>query len=127
MIRRAVLPLGAGLVMLLGAIVVAWNPGFLESLVRPPPLVRATLVGGSVAIALILLGRALMRIEASRRPDAERDIPMMVRGIRLAFLAVAAFAAATGWMMGEPLPLVVGLVIAGIDVVETSFLLLVTR
>jgi hypothetical protein len=51
----------------------------------------------------------------------------MVRGVRLAFLAVAAFAAATGWILGHPLPLIVGLVIAGIDVVETSFLLLAAR
>ena len=45
--------------------------------------------------------------------------------MRLAFLAVAAFAAAAGWLLGSPLPLIVALVIAGIDVVETSFMLLV--
>ena len=49
----------------------------------------------------------------------------MVRGVRLVFLAAAAFAAASGWILGEPLPLVIALVIAGVDVVETSFLLLV--
>ena len=48
-----------------------------------------------------------------------------IRGVRLAFLAVAAFAAAAGWALGSPLPLIVALVIAGIDVVETSFMLLV--
>jgi len=51
----------------------------------------------------------------------------MVRGVRLAFLAVAAFAAAAGWVIGHPLPIVVALVIAGVDVVETSFLLLVVQ
>ena len=49
----------------------------------------------------------------------------MVRAVRLAFLAVAAFAAAAGWALAHPLPLIVAAVIAGIDVVETSFLLLV--
>ena len=43
----------------------------------------------------------------------------------LVFLAVAAVAAAAGWVLGDALPLIVALVIAGIDVVETSFLLLV--
>ena len=38
---------------------------------------------------------------------------------------MAAFAAAAGWILGSPLPLVLALVIAGVDVVETSFLLLV--
>jgi hypothetical protein len=45
--------------------------------------------------------------------------------VRLVFLAVAGFAAAAGWALGHPLPLLVALVIAGIDVIETSFLLLV--
>ena len=49
----------------------------------------------------------------------------MIRGVRLVFLAVAAFAAASGWAVGHPLPLVVALVIAGVDVLETSFLLIV--
>jgi len=46
--------------------------------------------------------------------------------VRLAFLAVAAFAAAIGWAIGSALPIVAALIIAGVDVVETSFLLLVT-
>jgi hypothetical protein len=45
--------------------------------------------------------------------------------VRLSFLGVAAVAAAAGWMLGHPLPLIVAAVIAGIDVIETSFLLLV--
>jgi hypothetical protein len=49
----------------------------------------------------------------------------MVRGIRFVFLAAAAFAAAAGWLVGNPLPIVIGLVIAGVDLAETSFLLLV--
>ena len=57
--------------------------------------------------------------------NPERDLPGMIRGVRLIFLAVAAFAAAAGWALAHPLPLVVALVIAAIDVIETSFLLLV--
>jgi hypothetical protein len=70
----------------------------------------------------------LRRIGASPRAGAATpDLPTMVRGIRLVFLAVAALAAAVGWLLGHPLPLVIALIIAGIDVLETSFLLLVVR
>ena len=51
--------------------------------------------------------------------------PGLVRGVRLVFLAVAAGAAGAGWALGNALPLVLALVIGGIDVVETSFLLMV--
>jgi hypothetical protein len=34
-------------------------------------------------------------------------------------------ATGVGWLLGHPLPLVVAAVIAGIDLIETSFLLLV--
>ena len=57
--------------------------------------------------------------------EGTSDVPALIRGVRLVFLAVAAFAAAAGWALGHPLPLLVALVIAGIDVVETSFLLVV--
>ncbi|HEY7735804.1 MAG TPA: hypothetical protein VH813_03340 [Candidatus Limnocylindrales bacterium] len=127
MTRAAILPLVAGLAALVGAIVLAWDPDLVRAIVRPPALVRAAMVAGSVVAGLWLLARAVVRIEASRHPVADRDLPTMVRGVRLAFLAVAAFAAATGWILGHPLPLIVGLVIAGIDVVETSFLLLAAR
>jgi hypothetical protein len=40
---------------------------------------------------------------------------------------VAAFAAASAFLLGSVLPLVVGLVIAGVDVAETALLLLVAR
>jgi hypothetical protein len=55
----------------------------------------------------------------------EDDVPGLIRAVRLAFLAVAALAAAAGWAIGHPLPLIVAAIIAGIDVVETSFLLVV--
>ena len=92
----------------------------LDAIVHPPALIRAGLVGGSVALAVILLSRALARLAGGTT-----DVAGMVRGVRLVFLAVAAAAAGAGWALGDALPLIVALVIAGIDVVETSFLLLV--
>jgi hypothetical protein len=82
---------------------------------------------------VILLLTALARLagesaEALPPPagyESERDIAGMIRAVRLVFLAVAAFAAGAGWLIGHPLPLVVALVIAGVDVLETSFLLVV--
>ena len=88
---------------------------------RPPAgLIRAALVGGSAAVAVVLLARGLVRLAAGTH-----DVPSLIRGVRLVFLAVAAAAAGAGWALGDALPLIVALVIGGIDVVETSFLLLV--
>lgn len=111
-----------------------WDPAALAAIVTPPPVLRAALVGVAVAIGVALLIGALARlaaddraIDATGRPigPARPDIATMIRGVRLVFLAVAAFAAASGWLLGHPLPLVVALVIAGVDVLETSFLLIV--
>jgi hypothetical protein len=111
-----------------------WDAAALTAFVTPPVLVRAALVGGSVAIGIWLLTAALGML-ATDRADADerepderrRDIGSMIRGVRLVFLAVAAFAAGAGWLLGHPLPLVVALVIAGVDVLETSSLLLVVN
>jgi hypothetical protein len=110
-----------------------WDATALAGIVTPPPLLRATLVGLSVALGVVLLLTALMRLAAGSEEalppptgyESERDISGMIRAVRLVFLAVAAFAAATGWLIGHPLPLVVALVIAGVDVLETSFLLVI--
>ena len=110
-----------------------WDATALAIVVSPPPLIRAALVGGSFALGVVLLISALGRlagepIEGPLPPTArerQRDIVGMIRGVRLVFVAVAAFAAASGWAVGHPLPLVVALVIAGVDVLETSFLLIV--
>lgn len=93
----------------------------LDALVQPPDLVRAALVGGAVALGIILLMRSVGRL-AEAGTD---DVPGLIRAVRLAFLAVAAFAAAAGWALGHPLPLLVAAIIAGIDVIETSILLIV--
>jgi hypothetical protein len=106
--------------------VVAWDAALLQALVGPPTLVRAALVGGAIVVALVLLREALIRLSDAGLPGGTvRDLPRMIRGIRFVFLAVAAAAAAVGWAIAHPLPLIVGLIIAAIDVIETSFLLLV--
>jgi hypothetical protein len=115
-----------------------WDATALATVVTPPPLIRAALVGGSAALGVVLLLSALGRLAADepvdpgvvRRPSAgdpvsPRAVAEMIRGVRQVFLAVAAFAAASGWLIGHPLPLVVALVIAGVDVLETTFLLIV--
>src|SRR6185295_13668566 len=117
----AAVALGLGALAVIGATVVGWNGGLLDVLVTPPPLIRAGLVGGGVALGVVLLTRSVGRLADA----GERDVPGLIRAVRLAFLAVAAFAAAAGWAIGHPLPLVIAAVIAGIDVIETSFLLLI--
>jgi hypothetical protein len=97
----------------------------LRVIVAPPILVRTALVGASAVVALVLLSRALTAMGGGGAPD--RDVATMIRGVRFAFLAVAALAAAAGWFVGQPLLLVVALVIAGVDVVETTVLLIVAR
>jgi hypothetical protein len=128
------LTLVAGVAAVAIAMVAGVAPGLLASVARPAPIVRAMLAGGSMVFGGRLLLSALRRIDQSVRRDvdasgsgrlSDADLGMLVRGVRLVFLAAAAFAAASGWVLGESLPLIVALVIAGVDVVETSFLLLV--
>lgn len=117
----AVVALALGALAVAGATVVGWNEGLLDALVTPPALLRAALVGGAVTVGLVLLARSVGRLAEA----GEHDVPGLIRAVRLAFLAVAALAAAAGWAIGHPLPLIVAAVIAGVDVLETSFLLLV--
>jgi hypothetical protein len=124
--RATAASLVAGIAALAIAILAGTNEAFLEAIVTPPTVVRAFLIAICAVGGVALLAAAAARIgaaETSRYP--ERDMPGMIRGVRLVFLAVAAFAAAAGWLVAHPLPLVVAVVIAAIDVIETSFLLLV--
>jgi hypothetical protein len=126
--RLAWLIAGAGAIA--AGTALGWDAAALTAFVTPPAPIRAALVGGSAAIGIWLLVGALGRLagdpeDANLPIDGRRDIGSMIRGVRLVFLAVAAFAAGAGWLLGHPLPLVVALVIAGVDVLETSFLLLV--
>lgn len=131
--------LGLVLVLLAGvaaiglAMIAGLAGDLLDVIAGPPPLVRAVLAGGALVLGGRLLMSAVRRIDGSLRRDlpagggriADADLGALVRGVRLVFLSAATFTAAGGWILGEPMPLVVALVIAGVDVVETSFLLLV--
>ena len=119
------LPLLAGVAALATGTLLGWDARVLDLIVSPPLVVRLALAGASVVLAFVLLGAAVVRLEG--RDGVRGSVPSMVRGIRLAFLAVAALAVAAGWLLAHPLPFVVALIIAGIDVVETSFLLVVVR
>ena len=119
--RDAVLALVAGIGLVVGATLIGSVPGLADAVITPPPLIRAFLVGVTVVLGLWLLARSLGRMAAA----GTDDVPGLIRAVRLAFLAVAAFAAAAGWALGHPLPLLLAAVIAGIDVIETSLLLLV--
>ena len=115
-----------GIAALVIAVVAGWNEDVLNAVVTPPPFVRAVLIAVCAVGGIALLAAAATRIGASGdSPEPERDLPGMIRGVRLVFLAVAAFAAAAGWLLAQPLPLIVAVIIAAIDVIETSFLLLV--
>ena len=126
---RAVLPFAMGLAGLAAGTALGWDSRLVAALVTPPAVIRAILVGALVLVGLWLLRASIRRLRESPiregAPAADQDVAGMVRGIRLTFLAVAAFAAGSGWLLGHPLPLVLALVIAAIDVIETSFLLVV--
>jgi hypothetical protein len=113
----------AGLAAVGLASLAGFAEGALGAIASPPPIARAALSGVAIVIGARLLLGAIRRID--RSIHGETELGTLVRGVRLVFLAAAAFTAAGGWIMGEPLPLVIALVIAGVDVVETSFLLLV--
>jgi len=119
----------AGIAALVGGTLLGWRGELLEAIATPPAQVRAALVGSAVVLGLWCLVQAVRRLEAGRHIPAEAmtgsDLAALVRGVRYVFLAVAAFASAAGWLIGHPLPFVVALVIAGIDILETTFLLIV--
>ena len=123
---KAALPLVLGVVALVIGTAFGWDARLVHAIVTPPSVLRAALVAAAAVIGIALLARSVARIGEGRADAAGNpNLPVMVRGIRLVFLAVAAFAAAAGWLVGHPVPIVIALVIAGVDVIETSFLLLV--
>lgn len=127
---RDLLPLLAGLGVLAVGTALGWDARLVDAVVTPPPILRAALLAASAVLGGAFLVAALRRIgDGSPSPadaaDRGPDLRAMIRGIRLAFLALAAFAAAAGWAIGHPLPIVVACIIAGVDIVETGFLLLV--
>jgi len=126
------LALLGGIAAVVVAMLAGVAPELFQLLAKPPPIVRAVLAGGAIVVGGRLLLSAVRRINESMQREtgpasriSDADLGSMVRGVRLVFLAAAALTAAAGWILGEALPLVIALVIAGVDVVETSFLLLV--
>jgi hypothetical protein len=107
--------------------------GIFQFIATPPVIVRAGLAGFSIVLGGWLLLAAIRRIDGSIQHDlpadggriSDADLGALVRAVRLVFLSAASLTAAGGWLLGDPLPLVIALVIAGVDVIETSFLLLV--
>jgi len=105
----------------------------LQVLARPPAIVRSFLSGFFIVLGGWLLLTAIRRVDGAIAHDpsadegriSDADLGALVRAVRLVFLSAASLTAAGGWLIGDPLPLVIALVIAGVDVVETSFLLLV--
>jgi hypothetical protein len=86
-------------------------------------------VGVAVVAAIWCIVQAVQRLEAGRHLSSDgltgRDLVSLVRGVRYVFLAVAAVSSAAGWLIGHPLPFVVALIIAGVDILETTFLIVV--
>jgi hypothetical protein len=115
--------LALGTLALVGATAMGWNGDLVAAVVTPPALVRAGLVGLAVLFAAWAFRRGIVRISEGR--DRQAGPAALVRGVRFLFLGVAGLAAAAGWLLGHPLPLIVALVIAAVDVIETTFLLVV--
>jgi hypothetical protein len=107
-----------------GAIGLAMASGSSDLLGRilEPPFPLGVLLG----IASLIIGVVVVLRAAARIGEAGEDARELIRAIRLIFLAVGLCSAAAGWIMGTPIPIVAGLVIIGIDVLETTFLLLVS-
>jgi hypothetical protein len=117
--QALILLLGVGAVVLASILGRTDVPGA----VLEPPLIGRLLLGGAAA----LVGVVLVLRAVDRFGRASGDPRALIRAVRLIFLAIAAFAASAGWFLGSALPIVVALVIAGIDVIETTVLLLVTQ
>jgi hypothetical protein len=116
--QLALLALGGGAIALAS---VAGRSDLIAAVFEPPPAARLLL-----ALAAVMLGVVAILRAADRMRTSDGDARALIRSVRLIFLAVAAFAAAGGWIVGTPVPIVAALIIAGIDLLETTFLLLVT-
>ena len=116
---------GVVIAMALGAAAIALamiaGRSDLLAVVLQPPVPVSWLLGAAAAlVGIVLLLRSADQVGTAAEP-AE-----LIRAIRIVFLAVAAFGVSAGWFIGSPVPIVAGLVIAGVDVLETTFLLIVT-
>lgn len=122
--RIDVLSLGLGLGAFALGTALGRDAGLLTAAVAPPLVVRACFIGAAILAGLGLFAAGVARIDNGRAPG-DAGPADLIRGVRLVFLGLAALAAAAGWLVASPLPIVVALVVAAIDVVETTFLLIV--
>jgi hypothetical protein len=99
---------------------IAGRSDLLTVALQPPVPVSWLLGAAAALVGIVLLLRSADQVGTAAEP-AE-----LIRAIRIVFLAVAAFGVSAGWFIGSPVPIVAGLVIAGVDVLETTFLLSVT-
>jgi hypothetical protein len=121
-------PLIAGGALVVGGSIAGLQPDVADAVVGGPIVVRAALTALAALLGawLLVLAVGTLAGDGNGEPEATpRSFATMIRGIRLAFLAIAAFAAGSAFLVGNLLPLIVGLIIAGIDVAETALLLLV--
>ena len=122
--RGPIAALAAGALALVAGTAMGWNSSLVEAVVTPAPILRALLVAIAVLFSAWAFRRGVLGIARGR--DAGAGGPaVLVRGVRFLFLGLAGLAAAAGWLLGHPLPLVIALVIGAVDVLETTFLLLV--
>lgn len=112
------LGLGAGAI---AVAMVAGRSDLLDVLLQPPAPVGWSLGAAAALVGIVLLLRSADQVGTAAEPAD------LIRAIRIVFLSVAAFGLAAGWFIGSPVPIVAGLLIAGVDVLETTFLLIVTR
>ncbi len=118
-LRSNAATLAIGLLALAVGTLAGWSDVFARAVLAPPPILRLLLSAAAFLLGVAWLLQALERLSGSPEPAG------LVRGVRFVFLAVAAFAAALGWLVGQAVPVVIALVIAGVDVVETTVLLVV--
>lgn len=114
------LAVGGGLLAVVLGTAIGWSEALRWVVLAPALPVRILLGSVALVVGLLLVVSAADRLGTSAQPRE------LIRAVRLIFLAVGAFAAAAGWFVASPVPIVAGLVIGGIDVLETSLLLLVT-
>jgi len=130
--------LAVGVLALVLGTLAGWSGPFANAVLSPAPLVRVMLAAAAFLLGIAWLAQALGRLstpspaspdmhdpDPAPRPPGGPHPAVLIRAVRLAFLAVAAFAAAFGWLVGQAVPVVLALIVAGVDVVETTFLLLV--
>ncbi len=122
--RGPVAALAAGALALVAGTALGWDSSLVEAAVTPAPIVRAVLVALAVLFAAWAFRRGVLGIARGRDTD-DGGPAVLVRGVRFLFLGLAGLSAAAGWLLGHPLPLVIALVIGAVDVLETTFLLLV--